>query len=83
MHELDEYCDNIDFTLSAADALALGLVDRPRSSKHYLPPILAVAVLLIFFLWGHELEDQNIVQDINKLFCFYFILGVIALSLWF
>ncbi|MGF1737825.1 hypothetical protein [Photobacterium satsumensis] len=50
MHELDEYCDKIDFTLSEADAQALGLVERSRSSKHYLPPLLTVTLLLIFFL---------------------------------
>ncbi|MBC7002701.1 hypothetical protein BIZ37_09045 [Photobacterium sp. BZF1] len=49
MHELDEYCEQIEFNLNQAEAEALGLKERSSHSHHYIPPLLTFAFLLLFF----------------------------------
>ncbi|WEM41004.1 hypothetical protein PTW35_10140 [Photobacterium sp. DA100] len=49
MHELDEYCEKIEFKLSQADAKALGLNQHSDHSKPPIATILIFALLVIFF----------------------------------
>ena len=48
MHELDEYCETIEFNLNQTDIEALGLKESSTHSHHYIPPLLTFAFLLFF-----------------------------------